>query len=354
MSRILITGGCGYIGSHTAIEIQQIGKFDVLSIDSCINSHENTVDRVKAITGKPYHNHKVDLVDLEATRAVFAQYDDIVGVIHFAALKSVGDSVDDPLGYYENNFGSLVNVCKCCEEFNIPNLIFSSSCSIYGNVDKLPVSEDTPTSGAESPYAHTKLVGEQMLKAFVKSQDKVKVVALRYFNPVGSHPTGLNGELPLNKPTNLVPVITQTAAGIIPKMKVFGGDYDTRDGSCIRDYIHVVDIADAHIKALDYLLADKNEAQYEVYNLGTGEGVTVVEAIQAFEQVTGQKLNYEIADRRAGDVVAIYSDSTKALERLGWKTEYGITEMMASAWKWQENLENEKMEEKKISRLDNE
>lgn len=338
MKKIIITGGCGYIGSHAAIEIQQQGEFEVVSIDNCVNSHENTVDRVKAITGKDYKNHKVDLTDLEATRAVFSQYDDVVGVIHFAALKSVGESVEKPMEYYHNNFGSLVNVCKCCEEFGIPNLIFSSSCSIYGNVEKLPVTEDTPTSGAESPYAYTKLVGEQMLKAYVHSQDKVKVIALRYFNPVGSHPTGLNGELPLNKPTNLVPVITQTAAGIIPKMKVFGGDYDTRDGSCIRDYIHVVDIAEAHIKALDYLLEGKNEANYEVYNLGTGDGVSVVEAINAFEAVTGQKLNYEIADRRAGDVVAIYSDSTKALERLGWKTKIGIEEMMASAWKWQEHL----------------
>jgi len=343
MSTIIITGGCGYIGSHTAIEIQNQGKYEVVSIDNCVNSHANTLNRVKSITGKSYVNHDVDLIDFAATRAVFAQYNDVVGVIHFAALKSVGESVEQPMLYYHNNFESLVNVAKCCLEFNIPNLIFSSSCSIYGNVEKLPVTEDTPTSGAESPYAHTKLVGEQMLEAFVRSQNQVKVVALRYFNPVGSHPTGLNGELPINRPTNLVPVITQTAAGIIPQMKVFGGDYDTRDGSCIRDYIHVVDIADAHIKAMDYLAEGKNENQYEVYNLGTGEGVSVLEAIKAFESVTGEQLNYVVTDRREGDVIAIYSDSSKAEKRLGWIPQFGIEEMMASAWKWQQHLLSEKV-----------
>jgi UDP-glucose 4-epimerase len=341
MSTIIITGGCGYIGSHTAIEILNQGKFEVVSIDSLVNSRASVLDRIESITGKRMVNHAVDLCDREATRAVFQQYDDIAGVIHFAALKAVGESVEKPLWYYHNNFGSLINVVECCRDFGVKNFIFSSSCSIYGNVDKLPVSEDTPTSEAESPYAHTKLVGEQMLKSFVRSNDEVQIIALRYFNPVGSHPSGQNGELPLNKPSNLVPVITLTAVGRIPQMTVFGGEYDTRDGTCIRDYIHVVDIAQAHIDALEFLLAGKNEKQYDVFNLGTGKGVSVLEAIQAFEQVAGQPLNYRIGDPRPGDVVAIYSDSSKAEQMLGWKPQFDINDMMASAWKWQQQLESE-------------
>lgn len=343
MPTILITGGCGYIGSHTAIELLEENRFNVISIDNLSNATEEVLDRIEAVTGKRMTNYAIDLCDLQATREVFEANPDIVGVIHFAAFKSVGESVEQPLWYYENNFSSLINVLKCCETYGVPHVIFSSSCSIYGNVDQLPVSEDTPVKDVESPYASTKLVGERILQDFVRSCDEVKCISLRYFNPVGAHASGLNGELPGNRPSNLVPAITQTAAGLLPQLTVFGGDYETRDGSCIRDFIHVTDIAIAHIKALDYLMAEQQEAPYEVYNLGTGQGVSIFEAISAFEQVTGQQLNYVVGERRPGDVVAIYSDSSRAKERLGWEATRGIREMMASAWKWQENLSRENL-----------
>ena len=342
MPRILITGGTGYIGSHTAIEIIEDGRYEVASIDNQVNSSLKTLDRVESITGRRMVNHSIDICDLEALRQVFQQYDDVIGVIHFAALKAVGESVEQPIRYYHNNFLSLVNVLKCCEEFGVDHLIFSSSCSVYGNIEQLPVTEATPVSEPESPYAYTKLAGERILRDSVHASPNVKAIALRYFNPVGGHHSGLNGEDPINRPSNLVPVITQTASGIIPKMTVFGGDYDTRDGSCIRDYIHVTDIAIAHLKALDYLIAKKNEADFEIFNLGSGEGVSVLEAIEAFERNTGEKLNYEVGPRRAGDVVAIYSDCSLAEQRLGWVAERNIDDMMTSAWKWQQNLNQER------------
>lgn len=335
MSKILITGGTGYIGSHTAIELIGDNRFEVISIDNLVNSSADAVDRIENITGKRIKNYEVDLVNLEAVRSVFQENPDIVGVIHFAALKSVGESVEKPLWYYHNNFEGLINILKCCEEFEVMNFIFSSSCSIYGNIDKLPVTEETPVTETESPYAQTKWMGERIIKDFCKVS-KVKCIALRYFNPVGAHETGKNGEDVINKPSNLVPVITRTAVGWIPQMTVFGGDYPTRDGTAIRDYIHVTDIADAHVKALDYLLEDKNEANYEVFNLGSGNGVSVLEAINAFEKVSGVKLNYVIGERRAGDVISIYSDSSLAKEKLGWEAKKDIEEMMASAWKWQQ------------------
>ncbi len=335
MAKILITGGTGYIGSHTAIEILQEGRFDVISVDNLTNSSERTLDRIEQITGKKMKNYEIDLADREAVMQVFRENEDLIGVIHFAALKSVGESVEQPLRYYHNNFESLINMLHCCEEFDVDNFIFSSSCSVYGNVDKLPVTEETPVTDTESPYAHTKLVGERIIQDFVKVS-KVSCIALRYFNPVGGHESGLNGEDPINKPNNLVPVITRTAAGMIPKMTVFGSDYPTRDGTAIRDYIHVTDIAEAHIKAMDYLKEGKNSEAYERFNLGSGNGVTVLEAIQAFEKVSGVKLNYELGDRRPGDVVSIYSDSSLAKEKLGWEASRDINEMMASAWKWQQ------------------
>ncbi len=337
MPTILVTGGCGYIGSHTVIELLQAGRFDVVSIDNFLNSSEAALDRIEAIAGKRIVNYAVDLCDHEATRAVFRQHPDIRGVIHFAALKSVPDSVADPLLYYHNNLESLVNMLRCCEEFRIGSFIFSSSCSIYGNIDRLPVSEDSPAN-AISPYGKTKEIGERIISDFANISKHVNSIALRYFNPVGAHPSGLNGEDPGNPPTALVPVITQTASGLRPKMTVYGGDLDTRDGSCIRDYLHVIDIAQAHIKALDYHFSGKNESNYEAINLGSGKGVSVLEAITAFERIAGMKLNYEIGPARAGDVVAIYSDTTKAREVLGWETQLGIDEMIASAWKWQQNL----------------
>jgi len=341
MAKILITGGTGYIGSHTAIEIMQEGRYDVISVDNYVSSSAEAADRVEEITGKPLKNYAVDLCDLPALRTVFEENDDIVAVIHFAALKAVGESVEKPLWYYHNNFQSLVNILRCCEDYSVTNFIFSSSCSVYGNIDKLPVTEETPTSVTESPYAETKLVGERIIRDFANVSEKVQTIALRYFNPVGAHDSGKNGEDPINKPNNLVPIITRTACGMIPQMTVFGGDYPTRDGTCIRDYIHVTDIAIAHLKAVDYLVDGKNEAQYERFNLGSGNGSTVIEAIDAFEKVSGVKLNYVIGDRRPGDVVSIYSDSSLAKEKLGWVAERDIENMMATAWKWQTYI-NEK------------
>lgn len=345
MPTILVTGGCGYIGSHTVIELLEAGRFDVVSVDNFLNSSETTLDRIEAITGKRVLNYATDLCDLEATRAIFRQHPDIQGVIHFAALKSVPDSVADPLFYYHNNLESLINMLKCCEEFKIKSLIFSSSCSIYGNIAERPVSEDTPAN-AISPYGKTKEIGERIISDFMRVSQHVNAMALRYFNPVGAHPSGLNGEDPRNPPTALVPVITQTASGLRPAMTVYGGELDTRDGSCIRDYLHVIDIAQAHIKALDYHFSNKNESNYDAINLGSGNGVSVLEAIDAFERVSGLQLKYEIGPPRAGDVVAIYSDTTKAKQVLEWETQLGIEEMISSAWKWQQNLNHIRLAEK--------
>ncbi|MEM7656647.1 MAG: UDP-glucose 4-epimerase GalE [Bacteroidota bacterium] len=342
MASILITGGCGYIGSHTAIELLEKGEHDVIAIDNLSNSTVVTVDRVKEITGKSMTFYQVDACDPTAVNEVFERHPDIVGVIHFAALKAVGESVELPLEYYQNNLLSLVNLLRACKEYEVANFIFSSSCTVYGNVAQLPVTEATPLQEAESPYGNTKLVGEQIIRDFIRSQEGVKAIALRYFNPVGAHASGQNGELPLNRPNNLVPIVTRVAAGWMPKLTVFGGDYPTRDGTCIRDYIHVTDISVAHIKAMDYLLNNQNQEAFEKINLGSGNGASVLEVINAFEKVSGQKLNYEIGPRRPGDVVSIYSDSSLAEERLGWKAEKGIEEMMASAWKWQVALNVER------------
>ncbi len=331
--KVLVTGGCGYIGSHTIVDLINNG-FDVVSVDSNIRSTTQLLDGVEKITGKKIRNYKVDLCNLEDTHAVFHENRDIVGVIHFAALKTVPESVADPLFYFHNNLASLVNILKCVKEFNIPNLVFSSSCSVYGNATELPVVETSPLLEAQSPYARTKQMGEQMIRDYSKVNDTQSIL-LRYFNPVGAHPSGLIGELPIGRPDNLVPFITQTAIGKLPKLTVFGHDYDTRDGSCIRDYIHVMDIANAHTKALQYLLAKKNQDNCEVFNLGTGNGVTVLEAIKAFEKISGVKLNYELGPRRPGDVIAIYANNTKAREELGWVATTGIEDMMRTAWQWE-------------------
>jgi UDP-glucose 4-epimerase len=331
--KVLVTGGCGYIGSHTIVDLINNG-FDVVSVDSNIRSSTQLLDGVEKITGKKIRNYKVDLCNLEDTHAVFHENRDIVGVIHFAALKTVPESVADPLFYFHNNLASLVNVLKCVKEFNIPNLVFSSSCSVYGNATELPVVEATPLKEAQSPYARTKQMGEQMIQDYSRVNDTQSIL-LRYFNPVGAHPSALIGELPLGRPDNLVPVITQTAIGKIPKLTVFGHDYDTRDGSCIRDYIHVMDIANAHTKALQYLLDQKNTDNCEIFNLGTGNGVTVLEAIKAFEKISGVKLNYELGPRRPGDVIAIYANNNKAKQLLGWEPNIGIEDMMRTAWQWE-------------------
>lgn len=336
--KILITGGAGYIGSHTIIDVLEKTSWQIISTDNFIHSDSKTFERIKNISGKEIKNYNIDLCNLEKTKKIFSENKDIAGIIHFAALKSVPESVANPDLYYRNNNESLKNILSCVKEFGIKNFIFSSSCSVYGEIDKLPVNEETPLQKAQSPYAETKQMGEKIIIEFSKSNPEVHSISLRYFNPVGAHISGLIGEVPIGKPDNMVPSITQTAIGKLPQFNVFGNDYKTRDGSCIRDYIHVSDIANAHVLALQCLFNKKIENNYEVINLGSGKGVTVLEAVKAFEKIIGKKLNYKIASRRSGDIEAIYSDSTKAEKLLGWKPKYNIEQMMESAWKWELNL----------------
>jgi UDP-glucose 4-epimerase len=338
---VVVTGGAGYIGSHTIIELLQKTDFSVISVDNYINSSSQTYDRIEQVTGKSIENKVIDLCDKESLFSAFQNEDNIIGVIHFAALKSVPESVEKPSLYYHNNLNSLINVVDLCVQKNIPNLIFSSSCSVYGNIENLPVTENTPFSKAESPYAHTKQIGEQMLELYAKSGVQFKTLALRYFNPVGAHESGLIGESPINPPTSLIPIITQTAIGLREKMFVHGVDYPTRDGSCVRDYIHVSDIANAHVIALQKLIENTNSLPFDVINLGTGDGVSVKEAIASFETNTNVSLNYEFGPRRAGDVVAVYSDTTKSQHVLGWKADRKLDEMVVSAWRWQQRLSEE-------------
>jgi UDP-glucose 4-epimerase len=337
MAKILVTGGCGYIGSHTIVDLLANG-FDVISIDNFSRSSNYAVAAIEKITGKHIKNYEVDLKNFDDTLAVFQENPDIAGIIHFAAYKAVGESVQEPLFYYENNIGSLVNILKCVQEFDIPHFVFSSSCTVYGNPDTSPVTEISEVKKAESPYGATKQMGEEILQN-IAAAGGANVILLRYFNPVGAHPSALIGELPIGRPQNLVPAITQTAIGKLPKMMVYGNDYPTRDGSCIRDYIHVCDIASAHTLALQYLLADKNAEACEIFNLGTGNGISVLEAIQTFEAVSGTSLDYEIGPRRAGDIVAIYANNEKAISKLGWKINYSIEDMMRTAWAWEKEVQ---------------
>lgn len=339
MAKILVTGGCGYIGSHTVVDLIENG-FDVISIDDNSRSTTYLLNGIEKITGKKLKNYKVDLKNFDETLAVFQENPDIAGVIHFAAYKAVGESVEMPLDYFENNLFSLINLLKCVKEFKVNNFVFSSSCTVYGSPDQIPVTEETPTKKAESPYGATKQMGEEIITEFARAYG-FNTVLLRYFNPVGAHPSAFIGELPLGKPQNLVPAITQTAIGKIPQMVVHGADYDTRDGSCVRDYIHVCDIAHAHTLAVQYMIDGKNSSNREVFNLGSGNGVTVLEAIKAFENVTGQKLNYKIGPRRPGDVVAIYANNSHAVKTLNWKIQYDINEMMRTAWAWELNVKRD-------------
>jgi UDP-glucose 4-epimerase len=334
MKKVLVTGGCGYIGSHTIVDLIESG-YEVVSIDNLSNSSEEVLDGIEKITGKRVQNYQVDLVHRSGTFDVFEEHPDIKGIIHFAALKAVGESVEKPLLYFENNLISMINILKAMNAFQVSQLIFSSSCSVYGNADQLPVTEDTPLKEAESPYARTKQMCEQIIQDTLHQYSSLNAILLRYFNPAGAHESALIGESPINKANNLVPVITETAIGKRDKMTVFGDDYDTRDGSCIRDYIHVMDLANAHTKALDYLLAEKNESNVEVFNIGIGEGVSVLEAVQAFEKVTGKALNYEIGPRRAGDVIAIYANKDKTERMLGWEPTRSIEDIMKTAWEWE-------------------
>ena len=333
MKKILVTGGCGYIGSHTIVDLIENG-FNVICIDDNSRSTTYLLDGIEKITGKKLKNYKVDLKNFDETLAVFQENEDIEGVIHFAAYKAVGESVEMPLEYFENNLFSLINLLKCVKEFSIPHFVFSSSCTVYGNPDSIPVTEESPIKKAESPYGATKQMGEDIIMECTKAYN-INAILLRYFNPVGAHPSIQIGELPIGKPQNLVPAITQTAIGKLPQMVVFGNDYPTRDGSCVRDYIHVSDIAHAHTLALQYLIEKRNKTNCDVFNLGTGNGVTVLEAIHAFEKVSGVKLNYKIGPRRPGDVVAIYANNNKAVQDLNWHIQYGLDEMMRTAWDWE-------------------
>jgi UDP-glucose 4-epimerase len=340
MKKILVTGGCGYIGSHTIVDLIKNG-FDVVSVDNNSRSSLRILEGVEKITGKKVKNYKVDLCNFDDTHAIFAENDDIAGVIHFAAYKAVGESVLKPVSYYENNMFSLINLMKCIEEYKIPYFVFSSSCTVYGNPDSIPVTEDTPEKPAESPYGATKQMGERVIKDFSKVSPATRSILLRYFNPAGAHPSTMIGEYNIDKPQNLTPVITQTAIGRIPQMQVFGNDYPTRDGSCIRDFIHICDLAHAHTLALQFLIDNRSENNCEVFNLGTGNGISVLEAIHAFEKVSGVKLNYVIGPRRPGDVIAIYANKDKAEKELGWIPEYSLEDIMRTAWLWEQKLKTD-------------
>lgn len=339
MKKILVTGGCGYIGSHAIVDLVENG-YEVISVDNNSRSTPRIIEGIEKITGKKIKNYKVDLCNFDDTFAIFQENPDVAGIVHFAAFKAVGESVEQPLMYFENNLVSLINLLKCLQEFEIPNFVFSSSCTVYGNPDTIPVTESTPPKPAESPYGYTKQMGEQIINEFSKA-NSTQCILLRYFNPVGAHPTALIGELPIGRPSNLVPAITQTAIGKLPLLTVYGDDYNTRDGSCIRDFVHVSDIAHAHTLALDYVLQGRNKQRCEVFNLGTGNGVTVLEAIKAFERVTGVQLNYVIGPRRPGDVVAIYANNNLARETLGWQVRFNLDDMMSTAWKWEQKIKND-------------
>ncbi len=335
MSKILVTGGLGYIGSHTVVELQNEG-FDVVIIDDLSNSSIEVLTRIVSITGIKPEFEQIDLKNKEGVQQFFKKYT-IDGVIHFAASKAVGESVDEPLKYYENNITTLTYVLKEMIANNVSNFIFSSSCTVYGQADELPITENAPTKPAESPYGATKKMGEIIIEDTTKATD-LNAIALRYFNPIGAHETAKIGELPLGIPQNLIPYVVQTAAGIRECLSVFGDDYDTPDGTAIRDYIHVVDLAKAHIVALNRLLKNENKAECEFFNIGTGTGSSVLDVINAFEKATNKKVNYKTVARRAGDITSAYADTSLANKELGWKAELSLEVALASSWKWQESL----------------
>jgi UDP-glucose 4-epimerase len=334
--KILVTGGTGYIGSHTVVELQQSG-YEVVIIDNLSNSYASVVDNIEKITGVRPGFEEFDLTDSGKTADFFKKHDDIAGVIHFAALKAVGESVEKPLLYYRNNLNSLINILDGMASAGVENIVFSSSCTVYGQPDELPVTEKAPIKKAWSPYANTKQIAEEIIE-FTSKVKNIKGILLRYFNPIGAHNSALIGELPIGVPNNLVPFITQTAIGKREMLRVFGDDYDTPDGTAIRDYIHVVDLAKAHVIAINRMLEGKSKSMVEMFNLGTGNGFSVLEVINSFEKVTGVKLNYKIVERRPGDIEKVWADTTFANEELGWKAEKGIDEMMLSAWNWEKAL----------------
>lgn len=335
--KVFVTGGTGYIGSHTVVELQQNG-FEVVIADNLCNSNIKVLDGIEQITGIRPEFEQIDLADAAKVQDFFSRHQDIVAVIHFAALKAVGESVQKPLEYYRNNLNSLMNVIASMRVFGVKNLVFSSSCTVYGQADVLPVTEQTPRKQAESPYGNTKAMCEDIMRDVAKVEKEMNLLALRYFNPIGAHPSACIGELPNGVPNNLIPYLTQTVAGIREQLSVFGDDYNTLDGSAIRDYIDVVDLARAHVVAIRRLLDGKNAANYEYFNIGTGNGVSVLELIHAFERATGEKVNYKIVGRRAGDIEKVWADTTLANNELGWKAIVPIEETLANAWKWQKHL----------------
>ena len=335
--KVLVTGGLGFIGSHTVVELQKEG-FEVVIIDDLSNSTEKVLDGIVAISGKQPIFEKFDLKEKTKGQDFFNRHCDIEGVIHFAASKAVGESVYKPLLYYENNINTLVYLLQELSKKKQANFIFSSSCTVYGQADVMPITEDAPVKKAESPYGNTKQIGEEIIRETSKVTEGLQAISLRYFNPMGAHPSIEIGELPIGIPQNLVPFITQTGIGLRDQLSVFGDDYPTEDGTCIRDYIYVVDLARAHLIALQRLLEGKNNKSYDVFNLGTGTGSSVLETIHSFERISGKKLNYKIANRRAGDITTAYADTTKANTVLGWKAKYTLDEAMKSAWEWEQKI----------------
>ena len=337
MQKILVTGGLGYIGSHVVVELQKT-NFEVIIIDDLSNTSIDVLDRIIKITGIRPEFEKLDLKKKSAVREFFTRHLDVDGIIHFAASKAVSESVNDPLKYYENNINSLVYLLGEINKLASPKLIYSSSCTVYGQADVMPITENSPIKTAESPYGNTKIVGEQIIKDCCRANPSLQAISLRYFNPIGAHSSANIGELPIGVPQNLVPFITQTAIGIRENLSVYGNDYTTPDGTCIRDYIHVVDLARAHVFAIKRLLENKNLSSPEVFNIGTGKGTSVLEVVKAFEGVSGVKLNYIFKDRRPGDVVCAFADTNKANNILGWKSELSLEEALASAWKWEKKI----------------
>ena len=337
MKKILVTGGLGYIGSHVVVELQTNG-FEVIIVDDLSNSSLDVLDRIIDISGVNPIFENIDLKDKKLVIDFFKRHSDIDGVIHFAASKAVGESVIDPLKYYENNINSLVYVLKAIQGLKSPKFVFSSSCTVYGQADQLPITENAPVKEAESPYGNTKKIGEQIIKDQCNCNYSFSAIALRYFNPIGAHHSAKIGELPIGVPQNLVPFVTQTAIGIRDKLSIFGKDYPTPDGTCIRDYIHVMDLAKAHVLALNRLLEEKNSDRYEVFNVGTGRGSSVLEIVDAFKKATGVNLNYCFTDRRVGDIVSAYAETTKANKILGWKAQLSLEDALVSAWNWEKSL----------------
>lgn len=334
--KIIITGGTGYIGSHTVVEFINAG-YDAVIIDNLSNSNVEVLDGIEKITGKKTIFYKADVTDNYAMNRIFYENDDAIAVVHFAAFKAVGESVQKPLMYYRNNLNGLLNILEQMEKHNVNGLVFSSSCTVYGQPEKLPVTENIPFAKAESPYGNTKKISEEIIQDVLRATPQLKAIALRYFNPIGAHPSALIGELPNGTPNNLMPYITQTAIGIRECLSVFGNDYNTPDGTPIRDYINVVDLAKAHVAAVKHLVSDKNNMQFDFFNIGTGKGSTVMEIIESFERSTGLKLNYKIVGRRAGDIEKVWADTTKANTILGWKAEKSLDETTLSAWEWEKS-----------------